>query len=36
MELEAREALNRFLTPKPSGTPTPPRPRGKTTEGKPG
>ena len=35
MELEAREALNRFLTPKPIGTPTPPRPRGKAVEGKP-
>jgi uncharacterized membrane protein required for colicin V production len=35
MELEAREALNRFMTPKPSGTPTPPRPRGKAADGKP-
>jgi uncharacterized membrane protein required for colicin V production len=31
MELEAREALNRFITPKPSKTPPPPRPRGKST-----
>jgi uncharacterized membrane protein required for colicin V production len=36
MELEAREALNRFITPKPSGTPTPPRPRGKSTGANPG
>ena len=36
MELEARETLNRFLTPKASGTPTPPRPRGQSTGGHPG
>jgi uncharacterized membrane protein required for colicin V production len=36
MELEAREALNRFRTPKPSATPTPLRPRSKAAEGKPG
>lgn len=36
MELEAREALNRFMTPKPSKTPPPPSPRGKSTGGNPG
>lgn len=36
MELEARETLNRFLTPKPSKTPPPPPARGKATGGNPG
>jgi len=35
MELEARDTLKRFLTPKPEGTPTPPPPRSKTPAGNP-